>query len=486
MSVLLELPETILVSIISEWNGIHELTKFNSAFCNKEARFFFIAFCISNQFAMKGLGSSDENKLGLFQNNVKCEGLKVKNPSTIFFSEFLTKPELFVDTEIVEVSFFDNLVIDDKFVKNIEKYVQQTKWQRRIFSEQLVMFLNKCCPSLRHLTLHFDLVALNFTKFFVAFDSKISCRLKTLDLGRAEVDIEVVDYISKLLEGLSTLKLKFSRWSDRVFCELIAKHGASLQSIALYGCHLTEGLIDLLLSGLETTSLISFGFDSGCEYCQDLFCKLSNGCERLVCLNIFGTFPDNLDRQYEMKLEKGNVDEQQVLSLTGSLHHMSVEFQDVLSNCVNNSTVKLYHLANLTCESLKAVSSLNPHLLGISLSGCAIPQHGGCFRSLRELFQKSTTLKTIEVALCDINAFTFVSLLVRLSSSITTLILGDAVNPPEFKQFKCVIRTNQHIQNFVISRNSFNRDKQMSDADILQSLESCTGQTTQFFRLNNK
>jgi hypothetical protein len=187
------------------------------------------------------------------------------------------------------------------------------------------------------------------------------------------------------------------------------------------------------------------------------FCQLSVQFEKLKCLNIWRRgrsdrlIPVSLRRWIDEDDGKRKLRLQNVIGPETALDDVENlddddSHREILAACTDNHYVTILNGSwGQPRNMMKTLVTCNPNLVAINLSACEMCS-SECFRSLRELFQKSTTLKTIKITMCNMGVDKLEQLLISLSRSVTRLLIGRWYYSLHLHVLKRIVSTNPQLE----------------------------------------
>jgi hypothetical protein len=321
--------------------------------------------------------------------------------------------------------------------------------------QKLVWFFDSC-PNLKELSTNF-VHSFPYLEFLTSIDQLKLSQMTAFSfrgVASSGVNMPTISHISTVCKRLTSVSFRFIQWSDELMIELLRKQGATLRKIEFIDCILSETLLEHMTEALsvdvEEISLSAKDLNRG--LCNKFFCQLSVKFEKLRCLNIWSRCrPWKLKRWIDecgrrrLYLELVGAEDAQDGDEQEYLYDDS--HREILAACTDNHYVTILDgYWNQPRNIVTTLVTCNPNLVAINLFECDVSS-GECFSSLRELFQKSTTLKTIKIAMCSMGVVDGLEqLLISLSRSVTRLLIGRWYYSLHLHVLKRIVSTNPQLE----------------------------------------
>lgn len=443
MSLLMErLPEAIFDMLLSEWNEVKELTKFDSASCNShfrpslisayERKTFFLndlvgqkaqAWCFNKCIKPKGLLSFHGGSFWCPSNSPVTENILQNND------------HIFLEVTGLGVSLgyrrSRSDVLDDE----------------HLYIFKVIRFVNSC-PKLR--AMDFKLLhSFSYVDLFQLMDQSILRRMTTFVIvGNRQLGIsmDAINHISFTCASLIVLKLEVSDWAEDIILRLLFKHSHCLTTVSFRECHLSDALLEGIVHNLSQIVVNITLIASQRNYlCAKFVNELLSECKCIENLHVGSRYTPVNFEQY-IKVLHFQCENFRSLFIKNASEVQSDIHVKILAKCTKIRWVSLCHMS-LSPLFLQTMLTQNKHSLNfINLAYCTMDHLSCCL--LRDVFVACTSLNTIKIENCSLDLLVsdgFVSLLSELPSHVTTLLIGGHARL-DLADVQSIVFSNPHLQ----------------------------------------
>jgi hypothetical protein len=443
MTNLQRLPEILFDILLTEWNGVKELTKLDTAFCNNQFRKYLVKSYERKTFtiALPTSVSGDALKW-LFEKCIKPEGLlsfcsgSLWNNSPLSETVLDEKERLFSNVSAIKVSLGYRCAGSD-CLDNEHEYIFK-----------LIRFMNMC-PLLRHLFSYF-VHTFDYHALFMLMDQSILKSMTEFSLFGVSyrgISMAAVNHISRTCSKLTTLEMNICDWNEDDIVKLLHQHSSTLTTLCLAECPLTTRLGSTIIACLapRIKKLRICTLRGDVNMTKFAFEVLSS-CKAIENLHIFFQRPE--EGKYNCRTVKVCHSKSAGRSVTLSdFAHDSFEHNEILTRlCVNNDRIALSNVFFLKPPRfMNRLITLNPNLGVFSISRSVLGKNS--FELLRNLFERCSSLHTIHVADCDILLLShnIVKLLSSLPRNVTTLLIGKQPSI-DLVDLKRIVKSNPFLE----------------------------------------
>jgi hypothetical protein len=441
------LPEMLLDILLSEWNGVKELTKLDTAVCNMQSRKFLLQSYERSTFAIILPSARSHKALEwlLFEKSIKPTGLLTLSKSSFWRAEMS--------------QLWDKLLDEKEHLFSKVKAIKLSLGYRRCESDalddeheyifKLIRFIN-ACPSLRNLN-SFLVHNFDYYALFTLMDQsvlKFMTEFSLFGILYQGISMNAVNHISVTCSKITTLEMNICNWDEDDMIRLFCRHATSLTTVNLAECHLTTRLgntiIECLSPHIKNLSLCT---SRGDVRIAKFASEVLSTCKSISNLHLFFQRPER-DQSMLRNVKVSNFQGSNQKLFLSDFGHNSDEHNDILTNCcINNETIALTNVFFLEPPKfLSHLMALNPNLRVFSIKKCVLGADS--FLWLRTLFEKCSTLHTIHIAECNLVllAHRVVGLLSSLPRNVTTLLIGKHTSIIDLADLKVIVKSNPFLK----------------------------------------
>jgi hypothetical protein len=436
MACLDRLPEIICAILITEWNGLNELARLDSACCNKELRQLLSNICQRGTFGfcLPRLAPSDL-LVWMFAKNIRPKGLLSFSGCAFWsnspLSENILEEKEFIFSEVcgIEVSL-GYRCCDSEELDN-----------EHCFIFKLIRFMNMC-PRLNQFSAYL-LHTFSYLDLFYLMDQSILRQMTSFSLlGLHGVDMAAVQHISATCVRLVTLEMNIAYWNETAILDMLGRHSTSLTAVSFNGCkQLTDALLERLIECLSSRlTHLTLCASSGSGLTIKFACCLLSSCKVLEELHLYFKRPNSENWWANcIKVRRIYNNNMLFLSKLGDGCH------EIVLKCLDNHRILLSNLRLMDSLLLAALLLNNPNLHTISITECILGRES--FDLLKEIIYQRLSLTVIKITNCYMVqlAHNIVSLLSNLPLHVTALLIG-AHPSIDLADLLVIVKSNPHLE----------------------------------------
>ncbi len=432
------LPEILFDILLSEWNGVAELTALDSAYCNEQSRPLLLGAFQRKTFAVDlSCTTCVVAKKWIFCKHIRPKGLLSLYDDSLWSGSVVSmnKSDLFDQVTSLKIGNGYRLTYSDE-LKDEDLYVFK-----------LVQFLNMC-PKLRKFSAFF-VHSFNYFNLFSRMDQNLLKNMTAFQfsgLTRGGISMQAVNYISSTCTNLIDIEMTIDDWNEDGILELLSRNSPSLTVVSFKRCHLTERflykLIMVLSQRVKSLTLSTF---SGAIFTNQYVRELLLSCAALKDLEIKHQ-RHRFDNSFlEVKIKRFKETNCNLFLNNMTSANFDHRQNEVLAYCPNNHKISLTYIRTISLSFISSLMSHNVNLHTISMTECIFGADS--FHSLRLLFERCMNLNVIKMRNCSFELMeqTLVTLLSDLPQHVTTLLICGHPNL-NLDDLLLIVGSNPHLE----------------------------------------